>query len=194
MNGDSWSGQETISWSAGDDDGDPLHFTILYSPDEGDNWYPVATNLTGDEYTVDAGGLPGGTGGKVQLIASDGFNTVQVQSAGTFTVPYPAPIVTIDTPADGQSFIANEWIKLTGNANDLAGSAADTFTYLWTIDGQVVDIGSAANILLEQGEYTITLTAFDGLGNYGEATVTVSVAPVPGSPVPNDIYLPLIVR
>jgi hypothetical protein len=189
--GDSWSGQETIRWSASDADSDPLHFTILYSPDEGGNWYPVATNLTGDEYTVELGRLPGGTGGKIQIIVTDGFHTVQVQSAGTFTVPFPAPIVTIETPADGQSFIVNEWIKLTGSANDLAGSAAGTFTYLWTIDGQVVDVGSATNILLGQGDYTITLTAYDDLGNHGEASVTVTVAPLPGS---NIVYFPTVRR
>ena len=87
--------------------------------------------------------------------------------------------------------MANEWIKLTGSANDLAGSAAGTFTYLWTIDGQVVDVGSATNILLGQGDYTITLTAYDDLGNHGEASVTVTVAPVPGS---NNVYLPLVLR
>jgi hypothetical protein len=189
--GESWSGRETISWSAGDDDGDPLHFTILYSPDEGGAWYPVATNLTGNEYTVDVDRLPGGQGGKIQLIASDGFHTIQVISAGAFTVPHPAPLVTINSPADGQSFIANEWIKLTGSANDLAGSAADTFTYTWAIEGQVFDVGSETGMLLEEGNYTITLTAYDDLGNYGETSVTVSVARVPGS---NEIYLPMILR
>jgi len=135
--------------------------------------------------------LPGGEGGKIQLVASDGFHTVQVQSSGTFTVPYPAPLTTIHTPADGQSFIANQWINLSGSASDLAGSAADTFTYTWTIEGQVVDVGPAANILLEAGDYLITLTAYDSLGNFGESTVTVSVAWVPGL---NDVYLPLVLR
>ena len=189
--GESWSGQETISWLAGDDDSDPLHFSIFYSPDEGGNWYPVAGNLTGNEYIVDVNRLPGGQGGKIQLVASDGFHTVQVQSSGTFTVPYPAPLTTIHTPADGQSFIANQWINLSGSASDLAGSAADTFTYTWTIEGQVVDVGPAANILLEAGDYLITLTAYDSLGNFGESTVTVSVAWVPGL---NDVYLPLVLR
>ena len=60
-----------------------------------------------------------------------------------------------------------------------------------SIEGQVVDVGSATNILLEEGDYTITLTAYDSLGNSGEATVIVTVAAVPGS---NEVYLPVIVR
>lgn len=189
--GDSWSGQETITWLASDADGDPLQFTILYSPDEGGNWYPVATNLTGNEYTVDVGRLPGGEGGKIQLIASDGFHTVQAQSTGTFTVPHPAPIATINTPADDQTFIANEWIKLTGSASAVGGTASDNFTYIWSIDGQAVEVGSETNILPGEGEHTIALTVYDDQGNYGEASVTVTVSPIPGS---YSIYIPAIQR
>ncbi|HSG15590.1 MAG TPA: hypothetical protein VLE70_04620, partial [Anaerolineae bacterium] len=187
--GDTWSGEEIISWTAGDEDGDALQFTILYSPDGGDNWFPVASNLTGTEYTVDVGRLPGGTGGKVQVIASDGFHTVQAQSSGVFTVPHPAPIVTIDTPADGSTYAVNEWITLSGSASDAAATPAEAFTYTWSVDGQVVELGLEADLLLDPGDYTITLIAYDGQGNFGEATVTISVLADQ-----RRVYVPFVIR
>jgi hypothetical protein len=186
LNGDNWSDQELIQWSASDADGDPLQFMILYSPDEGANWYPVASELSEYEYTVEVSRLPGGTGGKVLLIVSDGFHTVQAQSGGTFTVPHPAPIVVIDTPADGQSFLINEWINMSGSASDASGAAAGDFTYVWSIDGEVVDAGSETGILSEEGNHTITLTAYDDLGNYAEDSVQINLAPVSAPHVPNN--------
>jgi len=34
-------------------DGDPLQFTFPNTPDEGPDWYPDASDLTGKKYTVD---------------------------------------------------------------------------------------------------------------------------------------------
>ena len=186
LDGDNWEDQEIIQWTASDADGDPMQFTILYSPDEGGNWYPVASNLTGNEYIVDVSRLPGGTSGKVMLIVTDGFHTVQVQSAGTFTVPHPAPIVVIDTPADGESFLVNEWINLSGSANDAAGTDAGDFSYVWSIDGEAIAVGSEANTLLEEGSHTITLAAYDVLDNYGEASIQVNLAPLNAPHEPNN--------
>jgi hypothetical protein len=175
--GDVWSGQETISWQASDADGDPLQFTILYSPNEGGNWYPVAGNLTGTEYIVDVGLLPGGEGGKVQLIATDGFHTVQAQSTGTFSVPHPSLIATIDTPAHRQRLLPNDWIRLSGSVSAMTGIPVDNATYVWSIDGQVVEVGQEANIQLVEGVYEITLTVYDDLGNQGEDSVRIIVTP-----------------
>jgi hypothetical protein len=188
-NGNVWSGEETIHWTAGDDDGDPLQFTIFYSPDEGDNWFPVATNLTGTEYIVDVGRLPGGDGGVVKVIASDGFHTVEAQSTGAFTVPHPAPTVTIDSPAGGSTFSTNEWIRLRGSAGAPAGVPAGAYIYTWSIDGQVVDIGPQVDLLPGPGEHTITLTAYDGRGNFGQASIIVTVTN--GS---SKVYLPAIMK
>jgi len=174
--GDSWGSQETISWTADDADGDDLLFSIFYSPDGGDNWYPVANNLTGTEYEVDVTRLPGGEGGVVRVVAADGFHTVQADSAGAFSVPNPAPQVTIASPADGGTYSVNEWINLMGGATNAAAAPTDAFTYTWEVDGQLVDVGQQTAVQLEIGQHTITLTAYDGLGGYGQESVTITVA------------------
>jgi hypothetical protein len=191
VNGDNWNDQAIIEWTANDLDGDPLQFTILYSPDDGNNWYPVASQLTGSQYAVDVDLLPGGSGGKILLIVSDGFHTVLVQSAGTFTVPHPSPMVVIDSPADGQVFVIDEWINLAGVASDAAGSSPESFTYVWSVNGEIADVGSETGILLEEGDYTVTLTAYDELDNFGEASVSIHVSPsqppnTPSNPTPAD--------
>ncbi|MFC1777702.1 hypothetical protein ACFL3I_10240, partial [Pseudomonadota bacterium] len=189
--GASWSAVEMIRWSASDADGDPLTFTLLYSPDEGTKWYPVASGLTEFEYSVDVARLPGGAGGKILLIVSDGFHTVQARSTGTFSVPQPAPIVVIETPADGQSFMLDEWIQLSGAASDLSGTAAGEFTYVWSVDGEFAAVESDARLLLEEGIHTVSLIAYDQLDNYAEASAVINVTAntppdVPANPSPED--------
>jgi hypothetical protein len=119
--------------------------------------------------------LPGGTGGKVQVIATDGFHTVQALSSGTFTVPHHAPIVTINSPADGQKFSPEEWIKLTGSASDATGDVSNDFTYIWSINGLPIEVGPEVDILAGEGVHTITLTVYDDLGNFSEDSVTINV-------------------
>jgi hypothetical protein len=185
--GDTWSDQETISWQASDADGDPLQFTILYSPDEGDNWYPVASEITGTEYVVDVSLLPGGVGGKIQLIASDGFHTVQAQSSGTFTVPHPDLIALIDTPGNRERLLPTGWIRLGGSVSAATGETVENAIFVWSIDGQVFEVGQEVDIQLEEGIYEISLAVYDELGNQGEDSVTIIV-----TPFLNALYLPLL--
>jgi len=171
---DSWSGEELIQWTSNDLDGDPLQFTILYSPDAGVTWFPVANNLTGNEFTADTDNLPGGTGGIIMIIASDGFHTVVAESAGVFTVPNPVPITVINSPADGLVITPGDWVNLSGSAS-LPSGPADDLIFIWSVDGKIVDVGAIADILLEEGTYTITLRVYNDEGNFGEASVTVTV-------------------
>jgi hypothetical protein len=44
--GETWTGSQTVRWTASDDDGDPLAFAVLYSRDGGASWTPLTTGLT----------------------------------------------------------------------------------------------------------------------------------------------------
>jgi len=185
--GDTLGGQEVIQWTAGDADGDPLQYSILYSPDEGDSWYPVANSLTETEYTIDVRLLPGGDGGQIQVIATDGFHTVRALSSGTFEVPHPAPTVVINSPIDEQSYQENEWISFSGSASDVAGSASNDFIYIWSIDGQDYEVGKKFAVQLATGEYELTLTAYDENDNYGVDSLIFRVLGAG-----NGVYLPML--
>ena len=147
----------------------------------------MASNITGTEYIVEVGRLPGGDGGKIQLIASDGYHTVQAQSSGTFTVPHPALIATIESPANSQRLLPTDWIRLAGSVSSVTGDAVENATYVWSIDGQEIEIGPEVSIQLVEGNYEISLTVYDDQGNQGEDSVTIIV-----TPYLNALYLPLV--
>ena len=172
--GENWNGEETIQWTADDLDGDPLEFSIFYSPDDGDNWHPVASQLSGAEYTVEVGNLPGGTGGRIMLVATDGFHTVSAVSAGSFSVPSPVPVVVIESPPQGLVITPGDWVILRGNAS-LPSGLADGLTFAWSVNGVLTELGSEAHLLLDIGSYVISLAAYDDEGNFGESSVTITV-------------------
>jgi len=84
--GEILTGTTTVSWSAEDEDGDRLSFTVLYSPDGGATWNALATGLTASSYVWDVSGLPPGNQYRVRVMATDGFNTGEDVSDGPLAV------------------------------------------------------------------------------------------------------------
>lgn len=72
--GDTWTGQQTITWTATDADSDPLTYTVTYSPD-GKTWYPMAVDTTDKQFTFNTSDLTPGSSETFRVMASDGFNT-----------------------------------------------------------------------------------------------------------------------
>jgi hypothetical protein len=189
--GDNWADEATIQWTADDLDGDELVFSLFYSPNEGIDWYALVSELTSFEYTVDVDTLPGGEGGRIMLVVSDGFNTVSVESGGAFSVPQPAPTVSISAPVDGQAFAPGDWIQLSGSASDPAGTPPESFIYVWSVDGEQAQIGAEGHVSLDEGQHTLVLDVYDSEGNYGTAVSTINVTlneppNPPGNPSPAD--------
>jgi hypothetical protein len=88
--GETLSGQQTFTWQGRDADGDTLHYDLLYSPDAGQSWLPLATGLTETHYTFLTGQIPAGPTGLIRVLASDGFHTAAAESAAPFTLAPPA--------------------------------------------------------------------------------------------------------
>ncbi len=86
---------KTIDWLAEDGDGDVLSYSVLYSADNKQTWFAVATDLTAATYCLDTSTLPGGTNAFVRILASDGINTGQ-GDAGPFVVAGKEPTALID--------------------------------------------------------------------------------------------------
>ncbi|HUF53830.1 MAG TPA: hypothetical protein VMR52_08665 [Dehalococcoidia bacterium] len=81
---DELSGEGTISWSASDADSDPLKFAVMYTPDDGQTWYPIAVDLTEPAFTFDSSVLDGDEI-LIRVLASDGLHTT-VDTTGPVTV------------------------------------------------------------------------------------------------------------
>jgi hypothetical protein len=173
--GEQWSDLQTIEWSAKDEDGDPLHFDIFYSPDKGESWRPVAWNLQGEAYKVDTSFLPGGKAAKIRVIATDGFNTTEAVSSGTFMVKGKAPKGFIIQPEAETQFSPGEPISLKGEATDLEDGPIPDASFIWSYDSTVFGTGRRVNARLPEGVHEITLTVFDSEGNTGQDTVVISV-------------------
>jgi hypothetical protein len=73
---DELSGEETITWSASDADGDPLQHTLMYSSDGGSTWLPLGVDLTETALSIDTGDLEGSEV-LLRILSSDGLNTTQ---------------------------------------------------------------------------------------------------------------------
>lgn len=97
-NGDVWNGLQTVRWSANDPSNRALTYTLLYSNDEGANWYPLAVDWKETSFELDTAVLLG-PAVQFRLIASAGADQAIVGS-GTATLPQTPslelPSATID--------------------------------------------------------------------------------------------------
>jgi len=159
--GETWNGLETISWEASDGDNDPLFFSVLYSPDDGIVWIPLAHNLQTNEYVVNTAQLPGGDNALIRVIASDGFHTAMVDSEETFTVQQNPPAVVINEPNDGDKFRADRKIRFRGDATDPEDEIVSEVSFLWILNENVIGAGRNVNAALLPGTHEITLRATD---------------------------------
>jgi len=76
----------TITWEAFDLDGDMLTYTVAYSQDGGENWVPLALDISGNSYNWNTKSLPTGTNYMVKVMANDGINTGEDTSNDVFTL------------------------------------------------------------------------------------------------------------
>lgn len=85
--GDILTGGDVVTWQAGDPDGDPLYFDLLYSPDNGQTWLPLATRLTQTTYRLPTDRLAKSQSARFLLLSTDGFHTTQTESGLVAVLP-----------------------------------------------------------------------------------------------------------
>lgn len=89
--GEILKGQQEITWAGTDLDGDSLRYDVLYSPDGGLRWLPLAIGLSETYYTIDTAQLLNTSDALVLVVANDGFLASEDASDAVFTVEPPAP-------------------------------------------------------------------------------------------------------
>ncbi len=178
---------KTITWSATDPDGGTLSYSVLYSADNKQSWFGLATDLTASPYSLDTSGLPGGSNAYVRVLATDGVNTGSAD-AGPFTVANKAPAAAIEAPLDQATFAYGENVLLLGEGMDLEEGSLPDSALTWTssLDGALGTGKWLERSNLRLGRHVITLTARDGQGSQSSASVVIVVRPT------NPMYLPMI--
>ena len=179
--GEDLSGDEvTLEWTADDPDEDSLSYTVQYSRNGGSTWKALATSWPRDSLTVDASALGGTGNGLIRVQASDGFNTAQDGSNGTFGTSNVPPSARIFSPSDGAVASQSSAITLDGSGSDAEDGSLSGSALKWqTASGDSLGIGetldvSAANFPI--GTHTVELVATDSVGASDTASVSIQVS------------------
>ena len=151
---------------------------MLYSRDGGATYAPLRLHLTASSVVIPLEELGGTTQGKIRVIASDGVNTGQDDSAGFFSVPNQPPTARILAPNEGEAFGYGQETQLTGVAADKEDGTLPDGAFQWYSDRDgVLGSGSAPDVVLETvGTHVVTLRVTDADGAVGAAARTVVVS------------------
>jgi len=169
------TGRQTIKWTAQDPDQDPLSFTILYSPNEGQTWHPVAWAVQGQSYDVHTNLLPGGNGGRIRVVATDGFNTKHADTGGRFYVQGNPPEAHIGQPEEGTQFASGETIVFEGQGYDMEDGFLPDEAFLWSYGGKGFGTGSQVTARFPEGTYEVVLTVVDSDKEIAQDVIEITV-------------------
>jgi hypothetical protein len=171
----------TVTWTASDEDGDPLTFNIDYSPDNGGSWEPVALFITDTQVTIEQVNLPASQQGLFRVSASDGIHTASDSSDAVFTIPNHLPSGDIVDPASEVTIAVSQTITFEGQVYDIDLGTLDEDNLQWFSDQEgLLGTGALMNTAsLSAGVHTITLMADDGQGQTWIDQVIVTVVPSP---------------
>ncbi|MBI5641740.1 MAG: hypothetical protein HZA17_15095, partial [Nitrospirae bacterium] len=127
-------GPYTVTWDAGDMDGDPLSYTIEYNPDitnSDSEWLVLINDLNDRQWNEDFGLLPGGSHARIRVKAGDGVLTTTAESA-EFSVPLKSPEVFIEPFLYGNIFKAGTPLFLEAEVFDLQDEWLPDNRLQWT--------------------------------------------------------------
>ena len=158
------SNKVMLTWEASDADGDELYFEIWYCPAE-DEFYNVASNITGRSFEVDLSVYPGTHEGYFYIYATDGVKTSGIDSPW-ITVPYKAPEIITEQKSIPEVKITEE-ILLDVDIYDMQDGWLWSDEVVWTLDGKEFMSGSTLWVWpyeVAPGTHTFTCTATNSEG------------------------------
>ena len=139
----------------------------------------LARDVNERRYRIDFSTMAGGPHARLGIIATDGINASEAESA-EFTVPAKPPEVFIQPLPNDGVVVAGHEVILDGDAFDLQDDDIPESHLQWTsnISGPLGN-GTPVRVNLPPGVHTITLTATNSGGLRGSATQTVRVVKGP---------------
>lgn len=168
-------GTTRIRWRAHDADGDPLVASVDYSLDGGRTYRPIWIGPSRGVVSVPARYLSRSSHARIEITVNDGFRSATARSR-LFSSPGAAPVVTILSPHRGARSPSDAPLMLLGQAYDDGGTLIKGRRLRWSLGKRVLGTGSQISpVALPPGRDRIVLTARDGHGRAGRASVVVRV-------------------
>jgi hypothetical protein len=106
-----------VEWTAVSPTDHSLEYCVLFSPDGGESWSPVAIRITESRIDIPTNHLRGGDNCVIRILGSDGFQTAQADSP-RFSLP---PMQPASQPVELKRYLGN--VK-SRKVHDLWGSTA----------------------------------------------------------------------
>ena len=145
--GETFTSDESITWTAVDGNNDPMTYDVQYN--DGTGWSTLATGLSSTSLLWDTTTLNDGVDYQIRVVATDGVLTGQDASDAVFTVDNHGPTLSgINHDA------ATNVIQVT--VTDISG--VDTVLCNYSLDGGTWVIGEMS--LVSGDTYSITLGPF----------------------------------
>jgi hypothetical protein len=192
--GDPSTEEVEVTWTAEDADGDILEAQLLYSPDGGDRWVPVAVNLVPDPeaplntFRFAKSDVPSSvltadgaaSAGILKLRVSDGMNVDDVEfPSGMSLAGGSPPDVHVISPNNNVTVLQHASVVLQASAWDIDEQLLPEANVTWSSDRDG-PLGSGrifAIRTLSPGTHLLTLTGTDSTGLSTSRQVTVTVTP-----------------
>jgi hypothetical protein len=179
------TGEVEIAWAASDPDGDVMEATLLYSPDGGTAWLPVAVGLPADagvehRTRFSSANLPKsiGANGTFKIRVTDGLNQSDTEfPQGMMFGAGSPPDVHVISPNTNITVKQHSSVVLQGSAWDLEDQLLPESSVQWTsnLDGLIGTGRLFTSRLLSVGVHTLTLTGTDSEGLSASKSITVTV-------------------
>jgi hypothetical protein len=168
-------GKHTITWVGEHPQRLALQYFLRYTHTGGETWQRVGWRTDETRQEVDFDQLPGGEQCQVAVVATDGANTVTVETK-SFRVPVKPCIPMIFAPEDGTEFAPDEPVLLRGQGSYMEENTAETEALVWT-SSQDGELGRGMSLEvpnLSSGFHRITLTAGTD-ERAGKATISIRI-------------------
>lgn len=168
-----------LHWSASDPDGDPLFFSVQYSPDNGTHWTTLRSGYKPLEITLSTRLLPGSAQARMRVTATDGVLCAMAMTA-PFNLPKHAPEPQIHGVNQGQRVKFGTPLRLRGLALD-AETGSRSNRLVWNLSGPTSLVATGTFLSLRElppGTYTAGLTATDPDGQSAATSRQFEILPL----------------
>jgi hypothetical protein len=167
----------TISWSATDNDNDPVTSFIEYTHNGGTRVIALAPPQTdpAPSVTIDGELLPASANGEIKIRATDGLNTTVETVTGLQVGPDKPPRAFIVAPPNGANYLAGVLPILVGSAHDPEDGELPEASMTWTSNlTGLLGTGAELEVTLTPGIHTITLDVVDSAGNHATDQIVLT--------------------